>query len=128
MQISFVVLNQIYMGIRLYPILKEGATINKILNVSQKKYQKYLQLQNLKESSPEEYYDMLSMDDDLFILNKFDTFGWGSFKPLPEMLGDDGYVLTSGELHDFERIKMLFLDNGIHISSVFTFIKGVYWC
>jgi hypothetical protein len=116
------------MGVRLYPILREGATINHIVNVSSKKYQKYLELQKLKESSPEEYHDMLSMDDELFILNKFDTFGWGTFIPLPEMLDEDGYVLSNGELRDFDRIKMLFLDNGIHFSHVFLFIDGVYWC
>lgn len=118
------------MGVRLYPKLKEGVTLNQLIGVSDADYQRYLDL-NAK-------YDSGAMDGDTYYgllyskgfegvneVNGFDLFGWGKFEPIACMRGDDGYVSYCGELDDMEKVADLIWLNSIQVDL--DLIRGVYW-
>lgn len=118
------------MGVRLYPKLKDGVTLNQLIGVSDADYQRFLDL-NAK-------YDSGAMDGDTYYgllyskgfegvneVNGFDLFGWGKFECLECMKGADGFVEYCGELTDMAKVQILFNMNNIECDL--SLIKGVYW-
>jgi hypothetical protein len=118
------------MGIRLYPILKEGVTLNRVIGVTDSDYQLYLQLNALYESGAidsDKYYGLLytASFEGVNEVNGFTLFGWGKFACLDCMKDDDGYVKDCGTLHDMAKVSTLFNMNGIDCDL--SLIDGVYW-
>jgi hypothetical protein len=118
------------MGVRLYPYLKEGVTLNQVIGVSDADYQRWVELEaqyKSKEIDSDTYYHLLYSEgwEGVNELNGFDLFGWGKFECLESMRGEDGYVEYTGSLKDMSDIAVLFMINGI--SCDMSLIKGVYW-
>ncbi len=96
------------MGVRLYPIAKEGVELNKIC-------------------------DAIGVSD----VEGFDLFGFGKFKSLNCQRDDDGYVSPCGEIRDLDVVVDLAVEN-MDFKADLTFglirlvkgglIDGVYWC
>jgi hypothetical protein len=116
------------MGVRLYPILKEGVTLNRVIGVSDADYQRWINFsQELDAIKPRygEKYDELYQKlytaefEGVYRLNSFDLFGWGEFRWLDCMSG------YAGELRDIAKVQTLFAIN--EIGCDISLIEGVYW-
>ena len=120
-------LNFTTMGVRLYPKLKEGVTLNQLIDVSDADYQRYLDLKGQNEYqglSNDDFYTLLYSEgyEGVRAVNSFDLFGWGKFQFLDCMKGEDSYC---GELDDMENVAQLIWINDIQVDL--DLIKGVYW-
>lgn len=121
------------MGIRLYPIMKEGHHEAEIIGGSE------ADVQLLNELEAQRTKGAISMDgffetlwenpkyEGARYINSFMLNGWGKFYPLPEQRGEDGYLTYCGDLKDMERVELLFAINGIDFDEVKHLIDGVCW-
>jgi hypothetical protein len=117
------------MGIRLYPILCEGKTNADLLKISKESEIKYIELSkefDVADADRDLYYEKLYQNTDFEVLNSFELNGWGKFKPLEEMRGEDGYIECSGSLEDMDKVKELFFINEIGDVD-YSILKGVSW-
>lgn len=119
------------MGTRLYPLLKEGVTLNKVIGVSDDEYVRWCELKAEYENCVidiEEFFERVYSEgyEAVRYLNSFELFGWGKFDCLDCMRGEDGYVTNCGDLTDMGQVALLLDINGV--SADLSLIRGVYWC
>jgi len=87
------------MGVRLYPILKEGVTLEQFLNLPEGTQARF-EAHEAKRPSGSDFmaYDEWhkGMDDDMEAINSFNLYGWGKFSPC-DYQKDGQYVSCGGK-------------------------------
>jgi len=110
--------------------LKEGVTLNQLIDVSNADYQRWIELKAQYDSGAmdgDTYYGLLYSEgyEGVREVNSFDLNGWGKFQCLNSMKGEDGYVSYCGELDDIQLVADLIWMNDIQVDL--DLIRGVYW-
>jgi len=79
------------MGVRLYPSLAEGVTLNQVIGISDAEYQRWKELK-AKITNTEAFYELIYSEgyEQVLTLNNFDLNGWGKFECLESMKDVDG--------------------------------------
>lgn len=102
------------MGVRLYPILKEGVTLEQFLNLPEGTQARF-EAHEAKRPSGSDFmaYDEWhkGMDDDMEAINCFELNGWGKFYPC-DWQKDGEFVSCSGKELDKAKWENLLLTNG----------------
>ena len=103
------------MGVRLYPILKQGVTIAELLGLPNEAQERY---NNHNANRPTDLMDMDAqsdwydaMDEDVEAINCFENNGWGKFYPC-DWQKDGQYVSNSGSEMDRNKWVDVFITNG----------------
>lgn len=102
------------MGVRIYPILKEGVTTAEFLGLpkeAQLDYDSHMKYQPCI-SDFVAYSDWAdAFTDDAQAINSFELNGWGKFYPC-EWQMDGQYVSSNGSERDKSKWENVFLTNG----------------
>ena len=102
------------MGVRLYPILKEGVTLEQFLNLPEGAQARF-EAHEAKRPSGSDFmaYDEWhkGLDDDMETINDFNLFGWDKFYPCDQQK-DGEFVSCGGKEFDKAKWENLLLTNG----------------
>jgi len=130
------------MGVRLYPIAKEGITDAEFWGFSKEEEAQLAELKAKRKSgelSMDDYFGLLYSDEyeRLCELSNRELNGWGKFEAIDEQLDAEGYISCSGSIKDLAKVREIALAN-VHYKRELAkdlmslmergVLEGVCWC